>query len=133
VNINLNIELPPMDKNDLAKVRSSLTAFAKQIAATRGIPVGQHKHHMFRIKTKDDYLIELRQAFELSEIDEIYRLCEECARVTREGLEYYADTVVMEVELGFSKDYVRYALYQTCMVNRSDDMKTDTHEEQFFK
>lgn len=34
---------------------------------------------------------------------------------------------------GDTPDEVRYHLYQECMVNRKDEFRTDTPEEQFFK
>jgi hypothetical protein len=148
MNININIEGTVIDKSDLEKYRQSLAKFAREIVAPIGTRVaGQHTHQIghflqpnwsnfpqqaHQIKTEDDYLIELGEEFTLEEATEIFRLCKGCAMVTTESIEYYVQTAIREVQLGFSKDYVRYALYQTCMAPR-DELKAGNAEEQFFK
>jgi hypothetical protein len=98
---------------------------------------GQHAHRMFRIDTKPDeeHLSELRTVFDKEEADEILRLCKACFRFGFgvRSVEYYVDAAIADIKLGFSKDHVRYALYQTCMANPHDELVVGEVEEQFFK
>lgn len=140
MSINIDIELPPMAKSDMEQFRSSLTAFTKHLAATGGIQVagaGQHSHRLYRLDTKTDeeYLSELLTVFDEEEADEILRLCRACSRHSFgvRSMDDYVKAVITDMNLDFPKDHVRYELYQTCMANPRDELKTDTPEEQFFK
>lgn len=119
-----------MTTNKAISEATRLTRRAVQ-QAVQGVLYGSSVAWRLPVKTDDDCIAELLTVFDEDEVGEIFRLCKACGALEK-SLDYYIAGAVADVKLGFSKDFVRYELYQTCMAPR-DELKTDTPEEQFFK
>jgi hypothetical protein len=69
-----------------------------------------------------------------AEIDNIMYLCRQCSSRSLYKTAFdYVDFAITCLQSHETIDDVCYNLYQTCMSNRSDEMKTDIPDEQFFK
>ena len=94
----------------------------------------QRGFHAIRQKTNEDYEAQfVFQGCSEQEAVAAVWLCNQCAVATPNPVSYYVNLAVVGLLKGWSVDEVRYRLYQTCMANPRDELKTDTPEEQFFK